>query len=464
MNKRSRFFALASFLLTAIIACCLSYSVQGSFNMSDELHGNLALTLLLCALLQAILFWGARSAARKPVGYGIFVVVCVIICGAAVIASPAGNPIADIPQNAFTGMAVVCAVNLAAHALSRSHATSIALFGAGAFTCGLVQFLYTTNALVAALVFIIASLMLIALHSNKGLFDADGAASNADGTDNTGSAAGNALRRKGIGLGVFMPLVACLLSCVVVLGVIMPLNPPHASVKIFTIYLAYEETNVKTGVELDNNADASASSSSIDESLSQRTTTDKKIDANAKQVIKNAADNSGEAKDYLSQDYSDLDISGGIEGLKSLALNPSIPWPLIIALVLALLVLLLTLPRYLLHCKRLARIQERDAAAQVRILYAFFLSRFKKLGLGKPPELSPVEYANLYRQRIYPYAGAQEACSFDHLTALFVWTGFGGTQPTEEDLQCMYALYWDFYRKCRKELGIFKYTFKHMTL
>lgn len=443
---------LPQIALCVLMAVALSYTVQGSFRVSDALHGNIALGFALCALLQGILFAGVVNAAAKVASYLGWLAASIAICAVAIFTAGDSNPVADVEGNAFCAMVVLCVVNVLVFSLTRKHAMCVLLFGIGCFTCGFVQFLYTTNMLVAAVVFAVCSAMMIAL---RGYLDTKLVAINASA---------GSLTNKIALIGVLAPLGACLLACVVVIGIIMPLNPPHASVKLFTTYLAYEEVNVKTGVELDDSADKTATSSTVDESLPPRTTTDKKTDDYAEQKIENSSADSQKTKDYLSKQYSDVDLSAGLEGLQAIALNKSIPWvPIILGILLAIALVLLVPPR-LVRARRLAKIKQAPVDRQVEMLYSFFLSRFGKLGFAKPEALSPVQYANLFRERIFPYAGAQGACTFDHLTALLVWQRFAGIQPDKEDLECMYALYKEFYRKCRNELGFASYNIRHMTL
>lgn len=443
------------FALCIALAATLAYTVQGCFHVSDELHGNIALTAVLCLVMQGALFTSVAKPRLKAAAYAGFAVIAVGMCVASVLFSTQPNPVADVEGNAFAAFVVMAIVNIVVFLMTRTHGRCVLLFAAGSFTCGLVQFLYTTNMLVAAVVFILCALLAVALQSF-----ADTALKASAGARGLSPK----LTRKAGLMGAVMALVSCALACVVVIGVIMPLNPPHTTIKLFTIQLAYEEVNLKTGVELDEGAKKSATSSTIDESLAPRTTTDKKDDQYAEQKIENSSDNAQASKDYLSSQYSDVDLSSGLEGLQSIALNKEIPWAGIIAGAIAvLLVLIFALPR-IVRAARLARIKKLTPAAQVNALYAFFIRRFAMLGLAKPPELSPVEYANCYRDRIYPYAGAQEACTFDHLTAMHVEGVFAGRAPQTDELECLYALYRDFYARCAKKLGFLSFNFRHITL
>ena len=70
----------------------------------------------------------------------------------------------------------------------------------------------------------------------------------------------------------------------------------------------------------------------------------------------------------------------------------------------------------------------------------------------------------MYRSRLNPYVGAQAAGTFDHMTALFVLSKYAGITPDDEDMACMRWMYWEFYVRCRKQLGLVRYGFRHFTL
>ena len=437
--------------ISAVVAAALCYTVQGGFNISDEVHGAVWLDVLVCLALQAILLSGVFSSKLKVAAPVSYVVVAVVACVVAIAVAPAGNPIADEPQNPFAATVLFFAVNLVVFLLARHRITALVLFGLGAFACGCTEFLYSMHMLVATAVFLVASGALVAFRAY-----ADTARAVAPGSA--------PLLGKASLVGTLIPLVACLASAAVAIGVIMPLDPPHATIKLFNEYVAYEDDRVKTSVVMDENAEKVLTSSNIDESLEPRTTTDVRLDGDAPREKKPETPPKSDVNDYLSGDLSDVDISGMLDNVQTIALDPPIPWPLIILLVIAAIVALLTLPRLIVHRMRLRRISAKPPRDQITRLYSFFLSRFKKLGIEKPEALTPVEFANLFRSRLAPYVGAQEAGTFDHLTALLVEQEYAGGEPDAEDLEYMHALYRDFYKRCRKELGLFNYGFRRLTL
>ena len=442
---------LAEFALCTAIASSLVYVVQGGFNIDEGLHGNVGLIVVVCAALMAFLFIEVAKPALK-VGTRIgYAVLSIAVCVAAVMMSPTGNPINDVPENPFVAVVIFVTVCALVFALSRRGVTAAILFGLGGFTCGYIQFLYVMNMLVATAVFLVASVALLVCRSYL------------DSANRMGSVPPT-VGLQSCGMAVLLSAGALVLAAVVVLAVVMPLNPPHATITLFTQELAYQTEYVQSAVSLSEDADIVVTSSNVDESLEPRTTTDRQVEEDSPPVAEEAETEPQEREDYLSSTYSDVDLSGVLAGAQALALNPMIPWPLIILGIILIIALLLTLPRYLVHRLRLRRFAGQAPSEQITGFYRFFLGRFAKLGLGKPETLSPVEYANLYRAKLYPYVGAQEPASFDHLTALFVMQEFGAEAVDQEDIRAIHHLYRQFYRNCRRQLGLLKYGLRYITL
>ncbi len=448
MSKGTKLLLGFELLLCVVAACSLELIVQGGFNVSDAIHHNLALNLAACSVAQVVLGVGAARPSWRWGSRAAFAALLVASCAAAVAVSPQVNPVEDVPENLFVFCALVGIVNAVVFACSRKHLGCVALFALGLFACSYIQLMYTANMLVSTFVFAVAALALLALR-----FGAQPAA-----------AAGGKLPAKLVASVVGLPLALCLVASVIVIGIVMPLNPPHATIKLQTIYLAYEEQPVKGVVSLSPDTDNVVTSSNVDESLDPKTTTDKKIDESSEQHDESGTSAPQKKENYLSGKYSDIDLADLVEGARKVALNSSIPWPLLILIVFVLVVVLLVLPRFVVRKVRWQRMRNKGNGTYVITLYRFFLSRFAKLGFAKPDAMTPVDYANKFRERIYPFAGAQEAGSFDHLTALFVAQQYGDVPVADEDLKAMDYLYESFYRKARKELGLFGYRIRHLTL
>lgn len=448
MSRAARLLFGFELLLCTVAACSLELIVQGGFNVSDAIHHNLVLNLAVCFVDQAVLSVGVARPSWRWGSRAAFVLLLVASCAVAVAISPQVNPVEDVPENLFVFCALVGIVNAVVFACSRKHLGCVALFALGSFTCGYIQLMYTANMLVNTFVFVVAALALVALRL---------------GAQPVG-ATGGKLPAKLAASVVGLPLALCLVASVVVIGIVMPLNPPHATIKLQTIYLAYEEQPVKGVVSLSPDTDNVVTSSNIDESLDPKTTTDKKVDENSEQHDESGVSAPQKKENYLSGKYSDIDLAGLVEGAQKVALNSSIPWPLLILIILVLIVVLLVLPRFLVRRIRWQRMRNMGNGAYVTALYRFFLARFAKLGFAKPDAMTPVDYANKFREHIYPFAGAQEAGTFDHLTALFVAQQYGDAPIADDDLKAMDYLYEDFYKRARKELGLLGYRVRHLTL
>ena len=450
MSNKSAVLRAIDFICCLLVCVTLVYTVQGAFNISDGVHKNFLLNIAVCFVLLSILFFELYKPSRKIVTRAGYVILCLAACFCAIFLSTEKNPIADVEQNYFVTAAIFAVVCAIVFAFSRKHTTSIILFTLGSFTCAYVQLMYVRNMLAASAVFVFFALVLIILSNYQKSID-------------------KAYIKKTPALGAasfasfLLPFVSCVIACVVVIGVIMPLNPPHATIKLMTVYLAYEEIPVTNAVQLSENADKTITSSNTTNEV--RKTTDKKVDKNASSgASSGTAENSGTKKDYLSGEYSDIDFSSLLSGARAVTMRANIPWLLLILACIIVIFALVALIRYLVYRIRFKKICAYSFDEQVVRFYMFFLSRFAKLKMAKPNSLTPVEYANLYRERLYPFVGAQTQGSFDHLTALLVFTQFKGDKLNKADLEPIYTLYRNFYPACKRKLGAFKLFFRYVFL
>ena len=450
MTKRLLVFRVLEFVLCVLIASMLCRTVQGGFNVPDVVHGY-GVNAAVSVILQALLFATMVKPRAKWVLCGVYIGLFAVCAIASIATSTTAIRIDDVQENYFVSVAIFFSVNVACFVLSRTHKRCLVLCGAGGFLAGYIQFMYLTNMTATTMVVVLSALALLFVRS---FLD----------TALRMPVVPKPLAVKGAVVAAVIPFAACFLGMALVLGVIMPLDPPAAELKLQTVYLKYQEEYVQNGVADAEDPNNKEKTNSTDDSKDPKTTNDRQEDEDADQNDGSESKSKDQNKDYLSGEYSDLNLAGAVEGITALALNPSIPWNLIILLVVALVVVALTVPRTVRHRLFIRKVKELPPNSQVKELYRFFLGRFAKLGLAKPENLSVVEYANNFRSRLKPYVGAQTAGSFDHLTALYIQQEYAADPVDQEDLDALYYLYDNFYPNCYKDLGFWRYTFRYYFL
>jgi hypothetical protein len=443
-NKSGLGLLVLEILLSSVVAAALSRVVQGGFFVPDTLHANYLEIFAICLISQVILFGEVVLSRRKWVTRGLYAALSVVAIGVAVATATTLNPVQDTTENYFVAVVIFVVVNVLVFALGRRHTTTIMLFAVSGFLVGYIQLNYASCMTGTSLILVVSALAMTGLRSWR---DVDAAAVSSKGTSTSLSVVS----------ALAFPVGACALGCLLVFGVIMPLNPPYLTVELQTEYLAYPEEYVKTAVSPEEDPDNVQESNNVDENRDPETTSDEWQDPDAQMEI------AAQSQSNRNDSQMDDDPVGG-QGITALALNTQFPWLLlVVALVIVVVMLLWGVP-YVVRRRRLDKIKALSPDEQVDALYQFFIERFKRLGLERPANLSAVDYANLYRARIAPFAGSQEAGSFDHLTALYVAHRYAGEQVGEGDLDALYYLYDAFYDNARRELGAFAFRTRYVAL
>lgn len=116
-----------------------------------------------------------------------------------------------------------------------------------------------------------------------------------------------------------------------------------------------------------------------------------------------------------------------------------------------------------LRRRRFGIMCRQDGPEQVRQMYRFFLTRFDKIGLGKPASQTTREFATTSADATRCFS-TERGTSFDTLTATFEAVNYGGAQPAEDELESFRDFYGNFYKGCLTILGRFRYARKFFAL
>ena len=447
-----------------------------------------------------------------------YVLVSIVFIALSVTFTATANPVEDVPENYFVCTCIFVIVNAVVFALSRKRTTTFVLFVAGCIACAYIQLLFEFNMTLDLFLFVVTCFVLMALGggeqrgvgrqhginqrkqtkagkwngaSEHGFSQTGTHPSSQTGMRSSSQTVARLLAPTTLLIPIIYSACICALAFGVAFCIIEVVHPSAVNIELTTEYMAYPEDKVRTAVSPEENPDERDQSNNIDNDDS-KTTTDKQEDENS-QVENGAgiqeqqneqndnrenlgtselardAENSNDAtvSDPNTADdasNSNSGSSGSSQGITALALNTPTPWFLLIIALIALAVVILYVLPYAARYIRLRKIQKLNPASQITHLYKFFIARFAKLGIARPATTSAIDFANLARARISPYAGSQSPGTFDHLTALYIEQTFGNAKPSPEDLKAMYYLYWQFYKNARTQLGWFKFRFRHIML
>lgn len=456
MSQRLRSFLSASafdFLLVLAASVALTFTVSYGFLSAGAWRGNVALLAALAAPLLVCLFAGGWSKrAVLPAAAATALVAVAIVAGAAAL-TPADVPLFtatddwtsngalnDVEENYVIFALVTVVVPVLAFLLSRRRWGLVVLLVAGSLACGLIQFLYrdwlTQHAgLQAATVFLAAVGALFVYQSYRSaLYGAQRARSTSFPL------------AFGFSLLVGALCVACGLG--VFYGVVDGLGLQTPEVKLFERYAAQPVEEV-TGVYDVQEVEG-------DETTDELSEEEKETNASALAGIQpdELADSLGSSQvgGALAQalGYSSADPAQEFRAIGYFILTSLV---LLLALLVALALVAAVLLRRRQRQRRLARIARQPAAWQVRWLYRYLLRCLKRLGIERPPQLTPLEYAREYERVLRPFACEEEGIDFMDVTRAYVLAAYSQQQPSPRQLEQVRTYYRRFFEHARLHVG-----------
>lgn len=440
-------YAVAFELVVSVVACvCLCMVSMQGFVVAPDLQFNVALLAVLSAALQVILYAAAYRKRNYLVGIVAYVAASAVLVGVGIATSSGADVMADVEENHLAFCAVVAVVNALVFLLTRSRRGFLAFLAAGLFSCAFVQYAFHANLVVPSVVFAISAAVLVMCRTY---------AASVRTVDELGRAQASHLRAGMVSSVV--ACVACVLACAVFALVIEPLDPGHLTVRLFTEYRAFETVEINNPMEIIKVEDPEQKSTNLTSEIiygSQTTTVtgDDPSVARAQDLIDEAQEQLGVTDEYKLES----DDQGSF--IYALA-TPKIGWLLYAAVPVAL-VAAAVLVRCALRRRRRNRIASHGPAEQVGLIYNAMLTRFARLGLGKAPAATPLEFARASAARMEAFAQGQGA-TWAEVSALYEDVHYGGRQPSGRELEGAWRFYDGFAARARNLVGRPKYVLKY---
>ncbi|MGN0077422.1 MAG: hypothetical protein ACI36V_01400 [Coriobacteriales bacterium] len=442
------------FALVLVVAVSLVMTVSFGFESAPELRGNPLVAAALCAPLLLALFGGSWS--KRAVVPSAVLAVLVAAVELAVLGALGSEPLfvdgvlCDSPGCYLVFGFVAAAVPVLVFLLSRRRVGVLALLVASALSCAFVQFMYRDwvsdepGTAVFLVCMVAAGALMVFQSYREGLY---------------GSVKAGQARFALAGL------FACGLSSVCVLagaalfvGIVSQLGLGTPSIRPFQDY--YKRPVIEyTGVFSQQPAQ--------DPSITTNQVSDEESDANRQGpggIQSDAPDQIEDANaspiDQLVQAVSSFDMSSWLEGFSAVSyqqlLLDNLPWIALAILAVLALVLLWRRQRQ----ARLARMAEKPAEWRVWFLYHWLLERFHRLGISKPDNSTPLEFAMATRAQLEPFARGTGGVDFLAVTLAYQRACFGSADEPDEDCRLVEAYYRAFFKNARDYVGGAKWLLK----
>ena len=457
LDSRAGLFARAvvpDFVLCAALAFGVGYAVLSGFDATLSLRNDIGLQLGVVGVMLAVLFAGSWSKAARAVSVGCAVVLAVAITATALFLMPEGTGVFadgslnDVEGNYLVFTTVELVVAVLAYALSRRPGSALFLAVASVFTCAVVQYLFrdwlsAEGGLTAFLVVLCAAFALAVYQRYR-----------------AGAASSDTLAVPAFGSAAISGIVVAVLCIggagLAYVGIVEPLGLGTPVLKPFEYRIVhpiveYAGTYDQFMVE-DPNKFSSLLSDKADETTQ-----------NTESGTDPQEDSSTEANNPLTQFVQSLTVfsdQSWTESFDAVTAEQAKWGALLAALAIVGVCALAIAARIRWRTVRLRRIERLSPAGQAVCLYEFFLSRFRRLKLGKPEQATPLEYAYDFRRKMVPFTRGTGKVDFLRVTLAYQRAAYGSGDVSEEDLSAMKRYYRAFFGNAHRYVGTLKWLWK----
>lgn len=445
---------LPDFALCLVLAFGLGYAVLSGFDATLGLRGNVGLQLGTLGAMLAVLFAGAWSKAARAASIAGAVVLAAAAFGVAVSTMPEGvglvadGALNDVEGNNAVFVAVELVVAVLVYALSRRPASALFLAVASVFTCAAVQYLFrdwlaSEGGLVAFVVVLAAAVALAVFQRYR-----------------AGAAASDRLAKPAFGTaaatGLAVALVCIGAAGAVWAGVIAPLDLGTPTYKPFQYRIIHPVVEYTGAYDQYLTEDPNRFTSLLAENAEETT-------ENAEGGQSPQEDSESSASNPLTQLVQSLTVfsdDSWTEAFDAITADrPPWVWVVAAAAVIAACALVIAARVYWREV-RLRRIEQKPPARQMVSLYEFLLGRFKRLGLAKPDQMTPLEYAYEYRRRMVPFTRGTGKVDLVHVTLAYQRAAYGSGEVSEDDLAAVKRYYRAFFGNAHRYVGNLKWLWK----
>jgi hypothetical protein len=442
--------SVPDFVICAIVSVALALTVSFAFESAPGLRGNVAVVLALCAPVLVALFVGAWSKKFIALSAALSVAYAVAVVAVAAAVTAQSVPIFDnwtvndVAEN-LVPFAIICMVCPAAtYLLSRRRLGVIILALACVFASAFVQFMYRDwagaggTAVFVVLLFAVCACFIFQYYRE----------SLAKVTH-----MGRATFARALGYAALISGVCVALAVLIFVTLVAPLNLTTPEVKPFEDYYSrpvveYSGVYQRQNVE---NPDILSDKTNDEEDNTQEDTEGGQDNTDATE------DAPGGAIGALVNQVQSFDLQDWNQQFMSINYTHVAYW--FVALVL--LVCLLLVAVYLLQKNRwrlrLARFEQMSAPERVVATYNYLCRGLGKLGLTRPPNATPMEFALATRAQMAPFCKNTGGVDFLALTLIWQRAAFDTGRLTEDDWQHMRTFYVNFLPNSKDYLGKYRW-------
>ena len=418
----------ADLALATCLSWCLTLNICAGYILEDPFSGQPLAVLAGAALLQVILqlLTVSRRSSRAAAIAGVVLIIPIVVYFRQF------HPLANETENSlFLFFLILVAVSVVTFLLSRTRAGSIAAFVIGVLICAGTQFLQYPAPVWSLILFVAAALLLV-LYRTYTVFS-------------SGADIKKAAALPYLGQCLVVGVIALVLAGGAFYGVVRPLQPPTAELKLITVLRSMEILQVM-GV--------ATTEVILDPEQTSQQTPDEETTA-------------GEENEYNeSETEQTAQVPDIRQGLQQINTEIQELWTAIrydnnlryLWWLLLLIPMALAAP-YVWRSWRRRRwqrqLQESPRETAIVNYYRYFLSCLRKFGVKKPPSATLGEYVAANKTLLQPFN--VKDISFAGLTDVYERVVYGAQEVSPAEYSAFEDFYANFRTALRREEGNLRY-------
>lgn len=420
------------FLLTVLIAIGMHLNTFSAFMIKESYMTNYLLVAVVTTVIMTLMFfigYSKRNTIIGAVAWGVFLIGWVIYLRA--------NDLVDLSEGADETIPAFWSIILFGTAviylLTRSRKVLYAAAPIGLLFCGIFRFLEYPVSTPGLFLLVVALLLEILFLTYK---------------DSLLSATyGNFKISHFVVQSIAIVTVIVMLATGAFYGIVKPLDPPTQDLKLITKLMQFDILEL-LGV---------ASTQEVrDPNQDEDDDKDDEEPPEEEEEEKDEEDENENEEDETKESDEKIDASTmSYEQRKY-----TVYW------VTALILFALAAPfvvKYYLRARRKRRLNGLDASNQAAFVYDFFLTRFRRLGIGKTDDQTILEYAE-QQEGVLENFTAEDGTTFEEISDIYNHYLYSKVPVTPEEANKFLSMYKSFYKNARAFVGPWKYLLKFWVL
>lgn len=428
------------FIFSCVIAFALSRMAFLGFYVPEEQMSRTAQQILLIAVLTVILLLLSYSRKTAMIGILVFVAAGAVAYGYLAVTGAVAIAFSDNKEsvNPYLYYMLLVAFAIGVWLLTMTKRGTVAVFVAGIFLSGLIQFLYHDNEPLYLILFLAAAVInYMLLNYQQSILKSK-----------TKKISFVSL----VGAGLVSAIIVLVLGCGIFYGVEQTIDLPRKELKLVNVEKSptlLDRVGVSTTLKIPESQLAGWIKSQQEAEVNQTEGESGSSQSSQQDTNPGQDETGGEIEDAVTEYEQDaMDEELNVISYPLPEVKPFQIWILLGILVAVSIVL-----KILSHRIWLMQVLKKTPNQQISNMYHLYLRKFKQIKMKKNQEETPLEYEERMRDKLKAFHSKDGTVDMECLTKIFVETSYGGRAAGQKDCEQYVSFYKNLFPRLRSYLG-----------